>query len=160
MRMRSQAIFAYIMSPWPLTFDLHEPKFGRNPSICSKDNTVLQDVFAYMMCASDLWQEWSHLNSSSTLQLIHDLSLAGIHQSVLQITRSWAVFAYIISRCDLCPLTLWPQNLISSLALQDNIHDLSLAGIHQSVLEITRSRAVFAYIMSPVTLDLWTDPKI
>ena len=39
-----------------------------------------------------------------------------------------------------------------------NIHDLSLAGIHQSVLEIRRSRAVFAYIMSPVTFDLVT-PK-
>ena len=34
------------------------------------------------------------------------------------------------------------------------IHDQSLAGIHQSVLEITRSRAVFAYIMSHVTFDL------
>ena len=35
-----------------------------------------------------------------------------------------------------------------------NIHDLSLAGIHQSVLEITRSRAVFAYIMYAVAFDL------
>ena len=35
-----------------------------------------------------------------------------------------------------------------------NIHDPSLAGIHQSVLEITRSQAVFAYIMTPVTFDL------
>ena len=54
-------------------------------------------------------------------------------------------------------MTLWPQNLISSSASARYIHDQSLAGIHQLVLEITRSRAVFAYIMSH-TFDLWT-PK-
>ena len=34
------------------------------------------------------------------------------------------------------------------------IHDPSLAVVHQSVLEKTRSQAIFAYIMSPVTFNL------
>ena len=35
-------------------------------------------------------------------------------------------------------------------------HDPSLAVIHQSAPEITRARAIFAYMMSPVTFDLGT----
>ena len=74
--------------------------------------------------------------------------------------RSQAIFAYIMSRMtfDLDLMTPKSTQFIGSARY---IHDLSLAGIHQSVLEITRSRAVFAYIMSPVTFDLWPhDPKI
>ena len=82
---------------------------------------------------------------------IHDLSLAAIDQSVLEITRSQAVFAYIMSPVTFDLLTPKSNQFIGSAS---NIHDLSLAAIHQSVLEITRSQAVFAYIMSPVTFDL------
>ena len=84
---------------------------------------------------------------------IHDLSLAGIHQSVLMIMQSQAIFAYIMSRMtfDLDLMTPKSNQFIGSAS---NIHDLSLAGIHQSVLEIMRSQAVFAYIMSPVTFEL------
>ena len=78
---------------------------------------------------------------------INDPSLAGIHQSVLMIMRSQAIFAYIMSRMtfDLDLMTQKSNQFISSAS---NIHDLSLAGIDQSVLEITRSQAVCAYIMS------------
>ena len=53
---------------------------------------------------------------------------------------------------DLDVMTPKSNQFIGSESI--NIHDISLAGIHQSVLEIMRSRAVFAYIMSLVTFDL------
>ena len=70
---------------------------------------------------------------------VHDLSLAGIHQSVLEITRSRAVFAYIMCAVtfDLRPRDPKSNQFIGSARY---IHDQSLAGIHQSVLQITRSR--------------------
>ena len=60
--------------------------------------------------------------------------------------------------CDLWPLTLWPQKSNHFIGSARYIHDPSVAAIHQSVLEITRQQAIFAYIMSPVTFDLVT-PK-
>ena len=65
---------------------------------------------------------------------IHDLSLAGIHQSVLMIMRSQAIFAYIMSRVTFELMTPKSNQFIGSAS---NIHDQSLAGIHQSVLELT-----------------------
>ena len=119
MRMRSQAIFAYIMSA--MTFDLYGP----------------QESNQFIGFASN----------------IHDLSLAGIHQSVLEITRSQAVFAYIMCAVAFAFDLVTPKSN-QFIGSASNIHDLSLAAIHQSVLEITRSRAVFAYIMCAVAFDL------
>ena len=129
--------------------------FGRNPSICSNDNAITS-FFAYIMSHMtfdlDLMTPKSNqfIDSASN---IHYLSLAGIHQSVLEITRSRAVFAYKMSPVTFDLVTPKSYQFIGSARY---IHDQSLAGIHQSVLKITRSRAVFAYIMSPVTFDLVT----
>ena len=93
MRMRPQAIFAYIMSPWPLILwtihwlcKIHKwSKFGRNPSICSNDNTITSyfcihnephDLDLYLMTPKSN----QFISSASN---IHDLSLAAIHQLVL-----------------------------------------------------------------------------
>ena len=161
-----------------MTFDLwpHDPriysvhwlckihtwsKFGRNPSICSNDNAITS-YFCIHYELHDLWP-WPHDPSKSnqfigSASKIHDLSLAGIHQSVLEITWSRAVFAYIMSPVTFDLMSPKSNQFIGSARY---IHDQSLAGIHQSVLQITRSRAVFAYIMSHVTFDLWPcDPKI
>ena len=89
---------------------------------------------------------------------IHDLSLAAIHQSILEITRSRAVFCIHNVHCGLWTFDLVTLKSNQFFGFARYIHDQSLAGIHQLVLQITRSRAVFAYIMSPVTFDLVT-PK-
>ena len=156
------------MSPWPLILwtihwlcKIHKwSKFGRNPSICSNDNTITSyfcihnephDLDLYLMTPKSN----QFISSASN---IHDLSLAGIHQSVLEIRRSRAVFAY-----TMCAVTfdLVTPKSNQFIGFARYIHDQSLAGIHRSVLQITRSQAVFAYIMSPVTFDLWPrDPKI
>ena len=161
MRMRPQAIFAYIMSPWPLIIwtihwlcKIHKwSKFGRNPSICSNDNTITSyfcihnephDLDLYLMTPKSN----QFISSASN---IHDLSLAGIHQSGSWDKAITSCFCIHNVRCD-----LWPQVTPKSnqfIGFARYIHDQSLAGIHQSVLQITRSQAVFAYIMSPVTFD-------
>ena len=106
----------------------------------------------------DLWPHDPRIYSVHWLCKIHTWSKFGrIHQSVLMIMRSKAIFAYIMSRMTF-DLDLMTPNSNQFIGFASNIHDLSLAGIHQSVLQITRSQAVFAYIMSPVTFDLVT-PK-
>ena len=130
------------------------PELNSNPSICSNDNTITSyflsihnephDLDLYLMTPKSN----QFISSASN---IHDLSLAGIHQSVLEIRRSRAVFAY-----TMCAVTfdLVTPKSNQFIGFARYIHDQSLAGIHQSVLQITRSQAVFAYIMSPVTFDL------
>ena len=93
--------------------------------------------------------------SIGSTSYIHDPSLAVIHQSVLEITWSRAIFAYIMSPMTFDLMTPKYYQFICSARF---IHDPRLAGIHWSVLEIMRSRAIFAYKMSPVTFDLVT-PK-
>ena len=63
---------------------------------------------------------------------IHDLSLAGIHQSVLMIMRSQAIFAYIMSRMTF-DLDLMTQESTQFIGSARYIHDLSLAGINPSI---------------------------
>ena len=136
------------------------PELNSNPSVSSNENafTSYFCIHNEPMTCDLMTQESTQFIGSA--RYIHDLSLAGIHQSVLMIMRSQAIFAYIMSRMtfDLDLMTPKSKQFIGSAS---NIHDLSLAGIHQSVLQITRSQAVFAYIMSPMTFDLWPrDPKI
>ena len=131
-----------------------------NPSVSSNENafTSYFCIHNEPMTFDLMTHEFTQFMGSA--RYIHDLSLAGIHQSFLMIMWSQAIFAYIMSRMtfDLDLMTPKSNQFIGSAS---NIHDLSLTGIHQSVLEITRSRAVFAYIMSPVSFDLWPrDPKI
>ena len=127
------------------------PEFNSNLSVSSNEN-----AFTSYFCIHNEPMTFDLMTQESTqfigsARYIHDLSLAGIHQSVLMIMRSQAIFAYIMSRVTFDLMTPKSNQFIGSAS---NIHDLSLAAIHQSVLEITRSRAVFAYIMSPVTFDL------
>ena len=67
---------------------------------------------------------------------VHVLSLKAIH-SVLLIMRSQTIFAYIMNHVTFDLVTPKSTQFIGSARY---IHDLSFAGIHQSVLEITRSR--------------------
>ena len=127
------------------------PELNSNPSVSSNEN-----AFTSYFCIHNEPMTFDLMNQESTQFIgsasnIHDLILAGIHQSLLEITRSRAVFANIMCALAFDLMTPKSNQFISSAS---NIHDLSLAAIHQSVLEITRSRAVFAYIMSPVTFDL------
>ena len=115
------------------------PELNSNPSVSSNGN-----AFTSYFCMHSEPMTFDLMTQESTqfigsARYIHDLSLAGIHQSVLMIMRSQAIFAYIMSRMtfDLDLMTPKYNQFISSAS---NIHDLSLAGIHQSVLEITRSR--------------------
>ena len=135
------------------------PELNSNPSVSSNEN-----AFTSYFCIHNEPMTFDLMTQESTqfigsARYIHDLSLAGINQSVLMIMRSHAIFAYMSRMTfDLDLMTPKSNQFINS---GSNIHDLSLAGIHQSVPEIMRSWAVFAYIMSPVTCDLWPrDTKI
>ena len=127
------------------------PELNSNPSVSSNEN-----AFTSYFCIHNEPMTFDLMNQESTqfigsARYINDLSLAGIHQSVLIKIRSQTIFAYIMSRMTFDLMTPKSNQFIGSARY---IHDLSLAGIHQSVIQITRSRAVFAYIMSPVTFDL------
>ena len=130
------------------------PELNSNPSVSSNENASTSYFCIHNEPMTfDLMKPFI-----GSARYINDLSLAGIHQSVLMIIRSQAIFAYIMRRMTLT-FTSWPPKSNQFISSASNIHDLSLAGIHQSVLEIRRSRAVFAYTMCAVTFDLVT-PKI
>ena len=117
------------------------PELNSNPSVSSNEN-----AFTCYFCIHNEPMTFDLMTQESTqfigsARYIHDLSLAGIHQSVLMIMRSQAIFAYIMSRMtfDLDLVTPKSNQFISSARY---IHDQSLAGIRRSVLMIMRSRAV------------------
>ena len=136
MRMRSQAYFAYIMSPWHLTFDLMtqestqfigSARYIHDQSLAGIHQSVLmimpsQAVFAYIMSPAtfDLWPYDPKIESVHRLCKIHTWPKFGRNPSI----GSWdnaitSCFCIHNEPCDLWPLTSWPQNLISSSALQD-----------------------------------------
>ena len=139
------------------------PELNSNPSVSSNEN-----AFTSYFCIHnepmtfDLWPYEPIIYSVHWLCKIHKWSKFGRNPSICSNDNTITSYFCIHNvRCDLWPLTSWPPKSNQFIGSASNIHDLSLAEIHQSVLEITRSRAVFAYIMSPVTFDLWpSDPKI
>ena len=158
---------------WPLTFDLVTPKsiqfigsarYKHDLSLIVICLLVLmimrsQAIFGYIKSpvTIDLWPGDPKIESFHWLCKIHTWPEFGRNPSL----GSWdnAITSYFCIHNEPCDLVTPTSNqFIGSVRY---IHDLSLEGIHQSVLEITRSRAIFAYIMSPVTFDLGSrDPKI
>ena len=117
--------------PWPHDPDIWSvhclskihtcPEFHGNLSICSNDN-VITSYFCIHNEPCDLWPRYppksNHFIGSWKIHTWFKY-LAWIHQSVLEIMRSQAVFAYIMSPVTFDSLTSWPQNIINPLTLQD-----------------------------------------
>ena len=118
------------------------PEFNSNLSVSSNENAITSYFCIHNepMTFDLMTQESTQFIGSA--RYIHDLSLAGIQQSVLMIMRSQAIFAYIMSHVTFDLMTLKSNQFIGSAS---NIHDQSLAGIHQSVLE-KRHHELFLHI--------------
>ena len=72
------------------------PELNSNPSVSSNEN-----AFTSYFCIHNEPMTFEIMNQESTqfigsARTIHDPSLAAIHQSVLEITRSRAVFGYFV----------------------------------------------------------------
>ena len=93
--------------------------------------TRLQAIFAYLMnpVTFDLWPHYPNCNQFIDLARYNILVLSSmvIRLSIIVKIWSWAIFAYIMS-----PVTF---DLVTP-----KYNQLNGSGVHQSVLEITRSR--------------------